>query len=957
MFGGWLLATWFAFVGGDELVLAPGGVVESIGPGPIVRYVADRDGPVTFALDSIEMDAFLCVTDEAGLLTAAADDGGIRQNARVVVDLRTAQTVWIECTTMNVNRWSGRFTLSARAGDVPPPAGAQKDAIEGEFYRAYAGRYLVMGDPVHAAGAWRDAARRFLAGGSFDRARAAAVEAATLASAIGRPDLAIPALVDGSLASERAGDCSAAIDLATRAFDLATEHPNDALVVATTAGRLGRALLLSGRLIEARLVFEFGRDHCAAAALRRDDARFELGLAQVAHRDESLERATQHLEAAKHEALLAADDELQRAIDLEFALLAYRRARLTEAKDRLLALCATAEVRGDRSTVAQCRATLGQIHMHGASDYDAAEREIDAAIVAFDEAHDLVNVLGARHQRLQVRQRRFTDDGARAAPSPADAARHEADLRALIESAYARDAVWVGAWGQLLLAEWCAWTGSDAEALALAEHAQQAFTDRVGSAAGALSARRLQAVLRLRRGDTEFAMDVLDAALAHHAANDAARELDDAIGDRLNAEAWSRLALDVAAARVRAGADPAREFVRCAVWRDRALFSGISPADLTADAERFVARAWPPATRFVEFARGSDACYAFVAGGGPMRWLELGSWRALEKRADEFTARVRDPRSDFAALRGGGRALFDALLAPVRSEGAVERIVLSPGEGFALLPFDALIERDPRVEAKASEVAFAVRSLQIDLTPSWRAWESAPDFDESDPPRRIVVVGDPRPTQLGPLPGARREAEGIAELARSILGSRADVELMIGEAATRDRLLAALATADSIHVAAHAQIDWNDPARTGILLANHERLTLHDLRTTRLRARLTVLSTCASAGGQPRNGSGLLSVTNAFLGAGSRGVIGTRFPVDDAATDLFQRRFYRALWERGLTPSAALRAAKLESLDDVAGLDRGWSRGTAVDEVSRTPLSATGHPSRWAAFAHWGTGA
>lgn len=956
MLGGWLLATWIAFAGGGDLVLPPGGTIQALGPGPIVRYVADRDGPVTIALDSFEMDAFLCVTDASGTLVAAAEDGGIRQNARVVVELRAGQTVWIECTTMNANRWSGRFTLSARPGDVPPPTGPQRDAIEGEFYRAYAGRYLSKGDPVRAATAWRDAAQRFLTGESFDLARAAAIEAATLATAIGRPDVAIAALFDGSLAAERSGDCATAIEFAAQAFDLANESPSDVAVIATSGGRLGRALLLSGRLVEARVVFEFGRDLCAASALHRDQARFELGLAQAAHRDDALERATKHLEAAHREAEVANDDELLRSIDLELAMLAYRRARFSEAKERLLSLGERAAARGDRATVARCRAVLGRIHLHAASDYVAAERETEAAIAAFGEARDVISALGARMQRLEIRQRRFTDDEIPSTCSPEDALRHADDLRALHDDARAHDAVWVCAWVQLHRAEWCAWTGADSEALDLAERAEQVFTERIGSTAGALSARRLQAVVRLRRGETAFATDALDAALGYYAAIDAARELDDAIGDRLNAEAWSRLAVDVAAARVRDGEDAAREFVRCAVWRDRALFSGVSPAVLTDAAERFVARTWPDATRFVEFVRGAESCHAFVAGFGPMRMIELGSRRAIETRADAFTALVRDPTSGPAELGRDGRALFDALLAPLLGDGSVRRLVISPGEGLALLPFDALIERDSAADRPPLELAFAVRSLQIDLTPSWRAWGDAPDLDDSASAQRIVIVGDPRPTELAPLPGARREAQGIADLARAAHGAGIDVDLMLGDAATRERLLGALASADTIHIAAHARIDWRDPSRTGVLLAERERLTLHDLRPLRLRSSLTVLSTCASADGQPRSGSGLLSVSNAFLAAGSRGVIASRFPVDDASTDLFQRRFYRALWERSLAPSTALRAAKLEFLDDVAATDPGWPRGKAAQEAGEPPPTATAHPSRWAAFAHWGTG-
>jgi CHAT domain-containing protein len=48
--------------------------------------------------------------------------------------------------------------------------------------------------------------------------------------------------------------------------------------------------------------------------------------------------------------------------------------------------------------------------------------------------------------------------------------------------------------------------------------------------------------------------------------------------------------------------------------------------------------------------------------------------------------------------------------------------------------------------------------------------------------------------------------------------------------------------------------------------------------------------------------------------AGSRRVLATLWKVDDEATSELMTRFYRAMFERGLSPSAALRSAQLEML-------------------------------------------
>ncbi|MBK6939578.1 MAG: CHAT domain-containing protein [Planctomycetes bacterium] len=955
MLEGWLLATWIAFAGGGDLVLPPGGTIQALGPGPIVRYVADRDGAVTFALDSFEMDAFLCVTDEVGMLIAAADDGGIRQNARVVVDLRADQTVWIECTTMNVNRWNGRFTLSARAGDVPTPTGPQKDAIEGEFYRAYAGRYLVKGDPVRAAEAWVKAAELLLSGGKHESALCAAREAISTARLVGRFDLAVAAANSASVAAQRVGDLHAAIEHAAAAFSLATGRA-DPRASSVTAHHLASILLASGRLVEARLAFEVGCDLAATDDLAVERALHRIGLAQVARRDESMETAARLLDEADEIARSHADNGLATDIEIERALIAYQRLRFAEADAKLRAVLERAQQRDDASTIGACRTTLGLIRMHWKSDFDAAEREFAAAARAFEVAGEPVNALGARFQRLDLVHRRVLAADSVATSMPADAMqRHASELRALAESARDLDAPWLEASSRLALASWSDLAGLEDDALLEAIAAERVFAESVGSGKGILRARRLQAELRLRTGDVSFATEVLDQALAEFANGEAARDRIDAIGDRVNAEPWSKLAIDLAAARVRSGADAAAEFVRCAPWRDRALWSGGSARSTVVDAQEFVARAWPPTTRFIELVRGQRVLYAFVADEGGIRMIELGPWAELGERADAFVELVRDRTTLAPGLVPEGRALFDALLAPLLGPGTVTHVVVSPGERFAILPFDALLTRDVDAASNFADLPYVIRSMQVDLVTSWRSYVESHSSPMIAAAPRLLVVGDPRPTSLAPLPGARREAHGIAQFAGETFTGSAPVELWTGEDATRARVLGLLANADFVHVAAHAEVDPDDPTRTGVRLANDERLSIDDVASQRLRARLVVLSTCSSADGRARSGSGLLSLANSFLSAGSRGVVSTRFDVDDVSAELFLQRFYRAMWQRDLSPAAALHSAKLEFLDGTAIDGSGWVRGKPAVSVDTPQPTATAHPARWAAYVYSGT--
>ena len=82
----------------------------------------------------------------------------------------------------------------------------------------------------------------------------------------------------------------------------------------------------------------------------------------------------------------------------------------------------------------------------------------------------------------------------------------------------------------------------------------------------------------------------------------------------------------------------------------------------------------------------------------------------------------------------------------------------------------------------------------------------------------------------------------------------------------------------------------------------------------RIHAGLVVLSGCDSAAGATLRGAGLLGLTRAWLTAGARSVVGSRWPTPDEDGALF-RAFYGDLGKHSREGSAeALRAAQIEML-------------------------------------------
>jgi CHAT domain-containing protein len=122
-----------------------------------------------------------------------------------------------------------------------------------------------------------------------------------------------------------------------------------------------------------------------------------------------------------------------------------------------------------------------------------------------------------------------------------------------------------------------------------------------------------------------------------------------------------------------------------------------------------------------------------------------------------------------------------------------------------------------------------------------------------------------------------------------------------------------------VHFATHALLDNEHPELSGIVLSlvdqKGERqdgfLRLHDIYNLKLPVDLVVLSACQTGLGKDVKGEGLIGLTRGFMYAGASGVVASLWKVDDEATAELMKHFYTGLFDKGLSPAAALREAQL----------------------------------------------
>lgn len=330
-----------------------------------------------------------------------------------------------------------------------------------------------------------------------------------------------------------------------------------------------------------------------------------------------------------------------------------------------------------------------------------------------------------------------------------------------------------------------------------------------------------------------------------------------------------------------------------------------------------------PDEAFVAFFTGEHetAVWALTRTG-----LEMASAPAegdLRRGIAAFVEALRESRPEAREL---GARLFHHLFGKLGPRvRALSTWTVAPDGPLFDLPFSALTEGGRyAIEHRTLRVTTGVWAL---LRPPARGGSDAfvglgdPIYNRADGRQPPGDSGAPA-LELSRLPGSGREVRQCAAVWQSH-GLPATV--LEGVAASKESLLREIGRgAGVVHLAAHMLFPGNGSGGGMMALSMQpggevELLSDTEVAGMETVARLIVLNGCSSGRGDVLPGAGLMGMTRAWLAAGARAVVATRWPAPDQDAgaifeSLYRRHFEREPGARSVSFAELLRDAQLAEL-------------------------------------------
>jgi tetratricopeptide (TPR) repeat protein len=363
-------------------------------------------------------------------------------------------------------------------------------------------------------------------------------------------------------------------------------------------------------------------------------------------------------------------------------------------------------------------------------------------------------------------------------------------------------------------------------------------------------------------------------------------------------------------------------------------------------------RALDPTEVFLGFHLGDDESCLWVLARDAFEFRRLPPRANFAGNVGLFVKAVRENSPAAVAL---GNRLFAELFGSASRRLLDKPVwILAPDGPLFELPFAALVEE---FKSASQTPQYVVERHAIQFVPGVSALFGGTRWDSNGP---VVGLGDPIYNRADPrLPRRPNPGQTSASTARRmelarLVGSSREIEscarvwrshgyepiLLRGAAANRENLAGALGRNPAVlHVAAHILFppQYSGPGLIALALQRDgeiELLSATEIAAMRLKLGLVVLNGCSSAHAATLPGAGLMGMTRAWLAAGARAVIATRWAIGDEGDGEIFQSFY-------------------DRLSSVPGSQHRGSSAQVLQQAQLTEVRAGGrraNPASWAAY-------
>lgn len=397
-------------------------------------------------------------------------------------------------------------------------------------------------------------------------------------------------------------------------------------------------------------------------------------------------------------------------------------------------------------------------------------------------------------------------------------------------------------------------------------------------------------------------------------------------------------------------------------------------------------------TMLLEYSLGDERSYLWAVTANSFQTYELPGRKTIEDAAREcyklITARqgaIDDLNNldalDYRALEIRNN-LGKLLLGPLAGQLGNKRLLVVTEGALQYVPFDALVlpnasvpllETNEVVVLPSISTLIAIRSAHHHSTSTRKllAVLADPVFSASDeripsgmsepavakaanenieaptfPQTPGILIRDGALVRLG---HASEEADAISSIA-----PWGTTMVAKGFDASRETAMSSdVGQYQIVHFATHGFLNSEHPELSGLVFTTTDRngvktnglMPLHDIYSLELSAELTVLSACQTALGKEIKGEGLVGLAHGFMAAGSKSVVASLWKVDDRATAILMADFYESMLQKGMSPAAALRAAKLKMMRDKQWREPYYWAGFELQGEYANPIVVNHYPS------------